>query len=235
MDDHRPVSTYVEHLPAILRQGPFMARFLLAFEAVLGGGVAAPPGYSGVMPEGLEKLLERVHAFFDPDTAPVEFLPWLSQWAATSLRDDWSNETKRAFLGRIVPLYQKRGTRTGIEEVLRLCVGPADVIEFDKRARYFQALPLTVGEPPEYIVEFDETKPKHAFLVILRVSDRDPDRLARLVRQVREILDREKPAHTFYGLRIEYPAMQITETRTTANQGIIVGVTTVLGNNAANL
>ena len=41
MGTNQPVSTYVTDLPAVL-QRPFMAQFLLAFEAILTGGVAAP-------------------------------------------------------------------------------------------------------------------------------------------------------------------------------------------------
>lgn len=200
-----PVSTYAAYLPAILRQGAFLGRFLRAFEAIFAGGV--DPAV-----EGLEETLDRVHESFDPEATPAEFLGWLSQWAATSLRDDWSEATKRRFLGEIVPLYQKRGTRAGIEAVLRHCTTAA--------------VEVRPG---------DDTKPRHYFEVVLTVAQRDPDELARMVRQVRAIVDREKPAHTIYGLRILYPAMRIANTRTPDEPGIVVGETTVLGTVSATL
>ncbi|APR87709.1 NHL repeat domain protein [Minicystis rosea] len=177
------MSTYLEHLPAVLQRGPFIGRLLLAFEAVL-TGVPAQPGVD--TPEGLEQILDRIHGFFDPSGAPEEFLPWLAEWVATSLRDEWSAETKRAFLGRIVQLYQKRGTLAGIREVLKLSVS-GDV----------------------EVIEFDDTKPRHYFLVIVTVNQQDPTVLQRLLGRVREIIDREKPAHTFYGLEFRYPGMRI--------------------------
>jgi hypothetical protein len=50
---------------------------------------------------------------------------------ATSLRDDWSEETKRSFISNVVPLYKKRGTRDGIEKVLRLSGDEAKVVDFN--------------------------------------------------------------------------------------------------------
>lgn len=230
----KPVSSYVEHLPAILQQGPLIGRFLLAFEAILSGGGPSPDDPSTPVPEGIEQILDRIHTYFDPTTTPEDFLPWLAQWVAASLRDDWSTETKRAFLARCVPLYRKRGTRSGLEEVLRLCVGAVDVIEPDKQSLGVYPIPFTLGDQPSQMGAFDEQQPLHHFLVILRVAERDPVRLARTVRQVREIIDREKPAHTFYSLRLEYPAMKITDVRTDSDKGVIVGETTVLGNVVAN-
>lgn len=206
-----PVSTYLEHLPAVLQQGPFLGRMLLAFEAVL-TGVHAEPGLEAEPPEGLEQILDRIHGFFDPTSTPEEFLPWLSQWVATSLRDEWSAETRRAFLGRIVQLYQKRGTLAGIREVLNLSVS-GDV----------------------QVIEFDESKPRHYFLVVVTVNQQDPVVLQRLLGRVREIIDREKPAHTFYGLEFRYPGMRINNdpaAEPALGSGIVIGQNTVLGTQA---
>lgn len=211
MGTREPVSTYTAHLPPILRQGPFIGQFLRAFEAIYAGGVAPPSASWPEMPDGLEQTLDRVHEHFDPSATPEGFLTWLSQWAATSLRDDWSAETKRKFLGEIVPLYRKRGTRAGIEKVLSLCTRA--VVE----------------------IVANDAMPRHYFEVVLTVSERDPDQLARMVRQVRAIVDREKPAHSVYGLRIKYPAMRIANTPTPSDPGIIIGKTTVLGTTEATL
>src|SRR5262245_21449196 len=130
MEAGKPVSSYLDHLPAIFRQGPFLGRFLLAFERILTGpppGEADPASVPSI-PAGIEDVLDRIHAFFDPvgdsregpnpPRAPDDFLPWLAEWVATSLRDDWDSETKRAFISQIVPLYRMRGTRAGLEAVL---------------------------------------------------------------------------------------------------------------------
>jgi phage tail-like protein len=231
---HNLTSTYVEHLPAVLQEGELVGAFLLAFEAVLTGlpgptghepadAFPAPTGYlPSSLPVGLEQLLDRGYAYYDPlgDTArdgpnafktPEEFLPWLAQWVATSLRDDWDVTTKRKFISQIVPLYRKRGTRAGLEAVLQLAAGDVQVVEFDEA----------------------EGKPRHYFKVIVTQLERDPALLGRKIRMVRAMVEREKPAHTYYGLVIRYPAMRIWNNPTAppdANgPGVVVGVTTVLG------
>jgi len=240
MDDDR-VSSYLPYLPAVMRQSPFLGRFLLAFEAVLTGlDEEAIPEDPTLAPyrdlAGLERLLSTIERFFVPggverffDDHPAaapsiktdpEFLPWLAQWVATSLRDDWSEQTKRNFIANIVPVYRERGTRAGIEKVLRLSGDDAQVVDFhdglhedDERAQFGVA-----------------AKPAHFFGVIITVNERDPAELARRARRVRAIVDREKPAHTYYGLRILYPAMRINNSKSNAafGPGITINNTTPL-------
>jgi phage tail-like protein len=229
------VSSYLHYLPAVLRQGSFLGQFLRAFEAVLSGldlsqlpegelplspaeradlaaadreGLSLPAGFATAgQIAGLEQLLGSVQAFFDPDEVPEDFLPWLAQWVATSLRDDWSVETQRQFIRSIVPLYNVRGTVFGMAEVLRLSGDPAQIVEPPDRTHYFK--------------------------VIVTVQDGDPHEINRKLRRVRAIIDREKPAHTCYSLETIAPAMQINNlgpaARPEFGPGIIVGTNTLLG------
>jgi len=221
MDSENRLSTYLENLPAVLQEGPFLGRFLLAFEAILHG---LPSGVdSGDVPVSLSQTLDRMHVNFDPlgennsdnTRAPAEFLPWLAQWMATSLWDAWSEETKRNFLANCISLYRRRGTRSGLEDLLRVCVTPSvNVIEKDAPA------------PPNY------------FLVELTIAEKDPVLLTRYARMVRAVVDREKPVHTYYGLQIRYPAMQIVNNPGPDPEkkiGIRVGKTTILGTTKASL
>ncbi len=219
-----PVSSYLQYLPSVL-YGDFLGRFLLAFEAVLSGANLSELSES--FPEegellGLEQLLDKAHEFFDPDKAPEDFLPWLAQWVATGLREDWDLATKKKFLGQIVPLYRMRGTRLGIQEVLRLSGDEAQVVDFGDGK----------DEPLEAREFGPDPKPPHLFGVILTVSVRDTTLLARKVRRVCAIVDREKPAHTFYALRVLYPAMRINndpKNNKPFGPGIVVNRNTVLG------
>ncbi len=214
------VSSYLQYLPAVLQQGDFLGKFLLAFEAVLSG-----VGQPELLPEGqrtllgLEQILDSFPELVDPQKEPTqegaEFLPWLSQWVATSLRDDWSTETKRKFISQIVSLYRKRGTRKGLEEVLALSGDKVRVVDFNDGA----------GDTKEKQA-FPGEKPPHFFGIILTVHQRDAVLLARTARRVRAIADREKPAHTVYALLIEYPTMRINNDPTRNPEygpGIILG------------
>jgi phage tail-like protein len=196
-------STYLQYLPAVFHEDPFVGRFLSAFEQVLSGpGVAGQPG--------LEDLISGLATYFDPQTTPEEFLPWLAGWVALSLRADWDAATKRAFIEEIVPLYRKRGTQAGLQRMLEIYTREA--VEIDD--------------------SFDD--PPHFFQVKLTLSDADPDRLAAKQAIARAIIDQEKPAHTFYALRVAVPTMRLVSLTLQADEGgktplLMLGRNTVLG------
>lgn len=190
------VSSYLQYLPAILQEDPFMGRFLLAFEKIL-SGVKDLPNYEKIIQgnsenvPGLEEIINRIETYFHPQETPEQFLPWLAGWVALSLRDDWETSTKRAFIREIVKLYRIRGTKEGLASVLKLYLvnsGFGDKVEifdqFDNFPNYFQ--------------------------VQLTLNDRDPEKYWRQSRIAKAIIDQEKPAHTFYSLKILVPTMQLT-------------------------
>jgi phage tail-like protein len=269
-------SKYLEYLPGILREDPFLGRFLLAFELIMSGvassdyqklmrceslvrwndkaesfplkhypvvtdsekfdvkvnniaaektnielqndfpdsGMAslvfkkAPAGVkegdeitvsyllSVPVPPSLEQYIDSVHTYFDPNPdenlfidANRDFLPWLAGWVALSLRDDWDESTKRQFIAGMVPLYRQRGTKAGLKKILGLYLKSlgfsenVEVFEFEQRPYYFQVqLDLGYFSPALYWQQ---------------------------VRIAQDIIDREKPAHTYYGLKIRVPTMRI--------------------------
>jgi len=218
------VSRYLEHLPGVFSDDPFLGRFLLAFERVL-TGVGGLPGAELANPPavaaGLEEVLDKIHTYFDPALAPPELLPWLATWVATSLREDWDDATRRSFLARVVPLYQRRGTPSALQQLLQIYLDPTtDPSE---------------GDPIVEIIDNDPSFPPRYFQVRFTVSEHDPHLLARRAAIAIAIIDREKPAHTFYGLRIHYPSLQIADPPTYVDgkpvNGVFIGNNTVLGDN----
>jgi phage tail-like protein len=199
-------SGYLDYLPAVFRTDPFTGRFLLAFEAVLSG----LPDLSDQ--PGLEAVIGRIASFFDPATTEPDFLPWLAGWVALSLRADWDDQTRRDFIGQIVPLYQLRGTRAGLLRILRLYTG--------EQVEVFDAL----------------SKPPYFFEVQLTLSVADRKRLQAKQQIARAIIDQEKPAHTFYALRIVVPTMRLVseELHRTGVPRLILGDNTWLGTQPAD-
>ncbi len=190
-----PVNHYVDYLPAILQADPFVGQLLRAFERVMSG--LSPRDNGDEFPKGLEEYIDRIHTYFNPgkepgsDTAPSEFLPWLASWVALSLRDEWKEETKRQFISQIVPLYRLRGTKAGLEKMLTLYLKSSD-------------LPTNV----DVYDEFDNL-PQY-FQVQLTSPDGDPENYWRMARIAKAIIDQEKPAHTYYALKILVPTMRLT-------------------------
>jgi phage tail-like protein len=231
------VSRYLDDLPALFRQPAqgarpdFLGRFLLPFELLLTGlGDPGRPGLEEVL-DGIEDaggntLLAGAHRFFDPgpdrpdaERAPVEFLDWLATWVALTLREDWTEAERRRILSEIVTSYRLRGTPNGLRHVLSAFTGlPADTIRIAELAA-----PLQVGVVATVGVDtIVGGSPPHYFLVDALVPVTGAADLTRKKSILRAILDLEKPAHTFYDLRIQVPTMQIAVISR-------VGVDTVLG------
>ena len=144
---------------------------------------------------------------FKPITS-AEFLPWLASWVAVSQRDDWDEMFKRWLISKIVPLYRKRGTKAGIKELLELYTGEeVEIYEFDYPAHYFQ--------------------------VEMTLSDPNRENLRRRQQIAKGLLDREKPAHTYYALQVLIPTMQIRNDYNWPDEaggiGLRVGRNTLLG------
>lgn len=208
MDSVLPVTSYLDHVPAVLREDPILVGIVRAFEAILGGtGAVRGPRV------GVEQQLVTLHRFFTPgpgrpdgERAPDEFLPWLAGWVALGLRDDWDDAVRRRFVAGALQLYRMRGTKAGL----------------------IAAIELYTGEPRSVtIYEFE--RPPHFFQVEVQQRSSDPVLLARTDRVVRAIIEQDKPAHTIYGLKIMFPTMKIVDHPTLPGEGIYVGVNTTLG------
>lgn len=214
-------SRYLRELPAVFQEDRILRRYLLAFEALLSGLPAgslsseqAAAAERILLQPPLERVIENLDAFFRPYSrdgtrqAPAEFLPWLAGWAALNLRADWDETTRRQFLQEVVSLYRLRGTKAGLHRLLQLYVG--------------QEVPITIYDgcdadrPPGALRQifdgdgsFRFEPPPHYFQVEMTLKDRDPVLLQRKQLIAMAIIEQEKPAHTFYALRINVPTMRL--------------------------
>lgn len=202
-------------------------------EEILGGGAIADPDKILAQSNGEKKPLAGIQRYFEPgvrlqddqsvlldplQSAPPEFLPWLAGWVAFSLRQDWNEIEKRQFISQIVPFYRERGTKNGLEKLLRAYTGlPGDSVEVNEFTQ-----PMQVGNTFIGINTVVGGGLPHYFLVKMSLPAPDPEAQLRKEQIARAIIDQEKPAHTYYDLEIEFPTMQI-QVRST------IGVDTVLG------
>lgn len=204
------LSSYLDHLPAIYRQGaddgypPFLGRFLLAFEKVLHGlGDTAAPG--------IEELAGQIATrFLDPDVTPAEFLPWLAEWVALSLRDEWDDNQKRRFIRNMLRLYRLRGTPAGLKLMLETFTGlgaekgdTITIIEPDDKPYYFAVQMIVPYEWAENI-------------------ERERTRVVALI-------DQEKPAHTYYNREREAEPKLLNFVTMIIGKYSTIGVDTILG------
>ncbi len=225
MTNHRSgqVSSYLKSLPAVYQaressepsEPGFLGRFLLGFEEIL-------TGLPDVDKLGLEQKIERATRYFNPnerDGAPVEFLEWLSGWVALSLRADLDERQQRDFIANAASLYRLRGTKKGLERLLKIYTGLLPKID-ELNASFQIGVHSTIGE--DTILGGG---PAFFFRVILNVTETDPARLQHYRSVARAIIDAEKPAFTHYALELVTVTMQISERST-------IGVDTLLSRSA---
>lgn len=213
----RRESTWLSYLPAELRTDPVLGGFLLAFERILSGHTGVwRDGYDGdPLPAlvGLEDELDRLGDLFaprpdDPDAArtPPAWIPWLADLVAVPLREEYDDEVRRRFIRAALPAYARRGTKQGLRETLGRFLGTTDDVQ---------------------IYEFEDEP--HFFQVEVVVRKRSATALARIDRVVRALVDQVRPAHTWYSVRYLVPTMQIVDDPTADEEGIVLGVNTLLG------
>lgn len=164
--------------------------------------------------DGLEDKIAGLADYFRPDNTPEEFLPWLSQWVALSLRSDISIQKQREFIAKIIPLYRMRGTKANMVELLTLFTGRGvSITEIDAEPHFFKVL-----------LNLNDVKESN--------SKEDFDRAKQ---QAHSIIYLAKPAHTRYQLIPEIDTFRIglynscTQDPKTINCPIILGRNTRLG------
>ena len=215
-------SSLLEYLPAIYQADPFLGQFLLAFEKILLGvkndNVPLPEvkNERKFPRKALEEIIATIDLFFQSEQTPKEFLSWLASWVALTLREDWEEEEKRRFISRIIPLYRLRGTKAGLEEMLKTYTElGVEIYEFIQ--------PMQIGVTSRVGVDTAiDGGPPHYFRVKMVFQEYDPSIRIRKEQIAKAIIEQEKPAHTTYDLVIEVPTMQIGVHST-------VGVDTLLG------
>ncbi|MEU9703146.1 phage tail protein [Streptomyces sp. NPDC047981] len=102
-------------LPALYADDDLAQRFTSGLDTVLA------PVFS---------TLDNLPAYFDPALTPPDFLHWLASWLGVDLDEDRPEELARTVVARAMELHRLRGTRRGLEEHLRLCLGvEAEIVD----------------------------------------------------------------------------------------------------------
>lgn len=158
-------SSWMEYLPGIYADNDFLARFLLIMEHV-----HSP----------IQRTISNLQYYFDPDLVPDDLVLWLGSWLGLVLDEGWPEDRRRQLIRNAPTLYQWRGTRRGMEEIIRLYTGTTPVIE--------------ESTPAE--IDADATR-AFRFRILLQSPEGDLDE-----ELLRQVIDLEKPAMCAYDLEI---------------------------------
>jgi phage tail-like protein len=228
-------SSYLQRLPAVFGEHPFLGRFLLAFEHVLTGlagldgagttqadatGEAADTDAADPGIDGLQETIAGISTLFDARETPEEFLPWLAGWVALGLRADWTVAQKRDFLAKIVPLYRRRGTKENLADLLKIYTGLTPVITGAEDTECQIGVHSTIGKDMQL-----GGAPAHRFHVSVTMPNPDPETLQRQFQIASALIDLQKPAHTTYELEIVFNTMQLG-VRSTIGRDTLLGSVT---------
>lgn len=174
-----PESILLQYLPGIYSQDPFLRRLLLIFESVL-----AP----------LERVVNTLPLYTEPEMAPEEFLPWLAHWVAVSLDSAWPLERQRALIAHAVEIYRWRGTRQGLKLHIATYTGTEALIQ-EHNQGFVLGPESRLGWTTGLVAA-----PRNPLLFVVTVPVPDPRSIDPAV--LRAIIEEDKPAHTTYYLRV---------------------------------
>jgi len=152
-------SRWLQYMPYMYSDHPFLGRYMLIFEDLFGP---------------LDQTIAHFDLFLDPHTAPESYLSILADWLGLVLDDRWPAERRRAILRSAVEMYDFRGTKKGLTQLLEASTEcKVDVAE--------------------------NTDGPHTFRVVIT-----PPKGKNVDEQmVRHLIDTNKPAHTVYKLQIK--------------------------------
>ncbi|MCG9968444.1 phage tail protein [Pelotomaculum terephthalicicum JT] len=172
-----PRTSYLRYLPAIYQEDhqsrDFLERFLALFEAFFAD---------------MEENISNVARYFDVDAVSGPYLKWLATWLAISVDDSWTGEQLKQLIKKAPVLFEKRGTKQGMEEIIEIYTGEKPFI-----VEYFQYKHLR--EQPELkdlVAQLYGTDP-YCFCVLIK-QECVPTAGRRFV--VQQIINQEKPAFT---------------------------------------
>jgi len=188
-----PKGSYLSNLPEIYQDHDFIGRFLMLFESFW---------------KPINQQIKQIDLYFDPSYTPSDFLPWLGSWLGVLWDETLPEERKRKLLQVAVRMYQRRGTKSSLEDYLKIFTnGQVEIFEhrsqnflLGKEAKLGRAIALGSQNLPHTFtvnVKIDENE-------LLRMDARDRSRNENAYYQkLDQIIEDRKPAHTAYTLNLE--------------------------------
>lgn len=163
--------------------------------------------------------IDQIPSLTDPLTADPKFLPWIASWVTFELDESLPLHQQRELVRRSIRLYRTRGTKAGVEEIIRvLTSAPVTVTEWKKpQPAVVGALTLAGGkgvderflrdEPPGFYLVKPERKATTFFVLTLESREkfkrRFGERAPTVLRRISQIVTNEKPSHVSFTIQFQ--------------------------------
>lgn len=167
-------------------------------------------------------VLDRVDAIpdlTDPIAADPKFLPWIASWVDFELDGSLPIHQQRELVRRAIRLYRNRGTREGVEELVRvLTSAPVRIVERKKPPPAVMGAAwlsggATIAEryvrdnpPANFITRPDQPATRYFVLLLERRSRferRFGERAMAVLNRIMRVVTHEKPAHVAFTIRFD--------------------------------
>lgn len=185
--------------------GDPMRRFLFIFQHVM---------------TSLTDKIDRIVDLCDPLLCDPRFLPWLASWVSFELDESLPVHQQRELVRRAIRLYRTRGTRRGIEDMIRvLTAAPVRIMERQRPAPVVLGKNSIVGgrdvvhryiknEPPgAYLVDPYQRTSTSFFALVLesrtRFETRFGERGPAVLRRIVHVVSQEKPSHIAFTVHFD--------------------------------
>jgi len=237
---HVPVRGYLRYLPALFQgEGPVESREVLRVRDT------ALQRWGGGLPEEAHTVIEvdedpirrflflfqhmmttvtdridRIVDLTDPMSCESKFLPWLASWVGFQLDEALPIQQQRELVRRAIHLYRTRGTRGGIEEMVRvLTSAPVRVRERQKAKAAVLGQCTIIGgrdiveryqldEPPGHYLMEPSVRSKTSFFTLVlepreRFKNRFGERAAPVLRRIVQVVSGERPTHVMFTIEFD--------------------------------
>ena len=155
-----------------------------------------------------DRIIDNIDRYFDVEKAPdgsgdgrEDFLDWLGSWVGMVPEHDWPEEKKRYIIRQASQLYHYRGTLISLSYMIALFF---DIHVEIKEWEWPQAMQIGVNNTigvNTHLVGMPNIN--HCFILIWKpMNYSDQTQLNNRIKQIRALIDREKPAHTRCYLQI---------------------------------
>ena len=169
----------------------------------------------------LSDRIDRLGDLIDPLTTDPKFLPWLASWVGFELDESLPVHQQRELVRRAIRLYRTRGTRRGIEEMVRvLTAAPVRIRERVKPRPVVLGKNAVLGGQDVvqryqknesdacYLYEPADAKQTSFFSLTLepreRFRTRFGERAAGVLRRIVKVVSQETPTHISFTIHFDH-------------------------------
>lgn len=237
---HVPVRGYLRYLPALFQgEGPVVSRELLTVrDSALqrwGGGLPEKRAsevrvdedpmrrFLFIFQHVMTSITDRIDHMVDltdPLMCEAKFLPWLASWVGFDLDESLPVHQQRELVRRAIRLFRTRGTRAGVEEMLRVLTSAPARVNERVRPRPVALGSAVLGGGRDVVERYRKDEPGGIYLtdpsarsttsffrLVLepreRFRARFGERASQVLRRIVNVVSQERPSHVAFTIEFD--------------------------------